>query len=146
MNLTAILIGPLLLFLWLIVNTVYAFKQAQNKIIDANQSTKLIVKCEKCLNEHNASIQDFFSTTISRSKRITASASAGVFGVTGTHYAYYAKKFHCPICNRKTWSEVKNYHDLTMHHTDLILPVVVAYFVRLLAGGFIIKLLVDIII
>ena len=49
----------------------------------------------------------------------------------------FAKKFHCPECNKKRWGQVLNYSELD----NLIRPVVLKYFfiqVIIIIAGFIV--------
>lgn len=124
-----------MLFIWMIVNTVYLLKKMKNMIKEKNKDIKLIVRCEKCNNEHNATIDEFFSTHMLKTKSKTISANVGTLGVSRTYYNYLAKKFYCPICNKKTWSELKNYNELAIKNTKLIVPLILKYFAKLIIGG-----------
>ena len=131
------------MFIWLIIVTIYAFKKIKNMIKETNKDMKLVVKCEKCQNEHNATVDEFLSTTMSKTTSTTTSANIGTLGASGTHYKYFAKKFYCPTCNKKTWSEVKNYNNLVIKNSKLMLPIILKYFASLFVGGAIIIFIVN---
>ncbi len=132
------LICPLILFIWLIINTIYLVKKIKNLVKETNKNSELVVKCEKCQNIHTATIDDFFDTVMIKTKSITTSAKLGTLGTSYTNYKYYAKKFYCPTCNKKTWSEIKNYNKLAIKNTKLMFPLILKYFASLLIGGAII--------
>lgn len=140
MKIIEILVGPLILLIWLIVNTIYFVKKIKNLVKETNKNLELVVKCEKCQNEHTATIDDFLDTAMSKTKSITTSANLGTLGASYTDYKYFAKKFYCPTCNKKTWSEVKNYNKLAIKNAKLMFPLILKYFASLLIGGAIIML------
>lgn len=143
MKIIGFVIGPLLLLIWLLANTIYIVKKIKNAIKEKNKDTKLIVKCENCNKEHEATIDDFLSTYMSKTKSITMSANTGPLGASSTHYNYFAKKFFCSTCNKKTWSEIKNYNDLARKNTKLMMPFIVKYFASLMIGGILIMFVVN---
>lgn len=129
-------IGLLMLFIWLIINTIYLIKKIRNLLKETNKDLELVVKCEKCKNEHTATIDELLDTFIVKTQNgFTKSARLGPFGISYTGYKYVAKKFYCPTCNQKTWSEVKNYNELAIKNMKLMFPLVLKYFAILLIGG-----------
>ena len=142
MKIIEILVGPLLLLIWLIINTIYWIKRIKNLVKETNKDVELVVKCEKCQNEHTATMDDFLDTVMSKTKSITTSTNIGTLRSSYTDYKYFAKKFYCPNCNKKTWSEVKNYNKLAIRNTKLMFPLILKYFASLLIGGAIIMFIV----
>lgn len=143
MKIVGIIVGPMLLLIWLIVNTIYTVSKIKKEVKDKNKDTKLIVKCEKCKIEHEATVDEFFSTHMSKTKSVVVSANVGPLGVSGTHYSYLAKKFFCPNCNKKTWSEIKNYNEIAKDNTKIMIPFILKYFASLLIGGALIIFVVE---
>lgn len=140
-NMIGTIVFPLLLFVWLIGNTIYLIRKLKMSVREANKDAKIIVKCEKCHNEHDATIDDLLSTSMNKRKSISVSAKVGAIGAGATHYNYFAKKIYCPTCKKKTWSEIKEYNGLAMNNTKLMFPHLIKYFIRVFIGGFILVLL-----
>lgn len=132
------------LILWVIINFYLCIKKSQQAIIEKKKNVNLIVKCEKCGTEHNASMEEFFSTLLSKSKTIKLAVKVAGVGEKFERVNYFAKKFECPKCKKKTWSEIKNYNEVASNNNEIILPVILKYFIRMVIGGFIIFLLCDI--
>jgi len=135
--------GPILLFMWLIVCTIYLIIRIRKKLNEANKGKKIIVKCEKCKNEHEATAEEFFSTFMSKTKSIKISGNAGEVGGSATYYTYMAKKFLCPKCNKKTWSEIKDYNNFAKNNMKNMLPSILIYFAIVLIGARILIGIVD---
>ncbi len=136
-------IAPILLFIWLIINTIYTIKKLRNIVKEANKDVKIVVKCEICGKEHDTTIDELLSTFMSKSVKSTLSANAGTIGASYTHYQYFAKRTYCPTCNKKTWSEIKDYNNLAMKNTKLMLPAVFKYFASLMLGGAIVSFIAN---
>lgn len=128
----------ILLFAWLIINTIYLIKKIKETIREANKDAKIVVKCEKCHNEHNATIDDLLSTLMNKEKAVSVSAKIGAVGASVTNYSYFAKKIYCPTCKKKTWSEIKEYNGLALNNTKLMVPHLIKYFIRVFIGGLVI--------
>lgn len=143
MKIIGIIIGPLLLFIWLIINIIYVFRKIRNIIREKNKDITLVVKCEKCKNEHNATIDELLSTYMSKNISRTMSAEIGVLGASVTKYYYFAKKIYCPTCKKKTWSEIKDYNKLAIKNTKIMMPLLLKCLGSLLIGGAIIIFVIE---
>lgn len=143
MKIIEIIIGPLLLFIWLIINIIYVFEKIRSIIQEKNKDITFVVKCEKCKNEHNATIDELLSTHISKNISWTMSAEIGALGASGTKYNYFAKKIYCPTCKKKTWSEIKDYNKLAIKNTKIMMPLLLKCLGSLLIGGSIIRFIIE---
>lgn len=137
------IIGSLLLFIWLIINIICVLRKIRNIIREKNKDITLVVRCEKCKNEHNATIDEFLSTYMSKNISRTLSAEIGVLGASGTKYNYFAKKIYCPTCKKKTWSEIKDYNKLSIRNTKIMMPLLLKCLGSLLIGGAIIIFVIE---
>ena len=73
-------IGLLMLFIWLIINTIYLIKKIRNLLKETNKDLELVVKCEKCKNEHTATIDELLDTFMVKTQNgFTKSARLGPF-------------------------------------------------------------------
>lgn len=48
MKIIEILVGPLLLLIWLIINTIYWVKRFKNLVSETNKDMELVIKYENC--------------------------------------------------------------------------------------------------
>ena len=96
MKLFKIFVGPSLVLIWLIANTIYVVKKLRKTIKDENKNTEILVKCENCETEHITNIDEILSTTMSKKIYTTKSINIGFFGLSTPNYKYFAKNC-CPF-------------------------------------------------
>lgn len=116
------IIMAVILLSWLIGNIIYYYRKVTN--IFKPDPTPVYIKCEKCGNEYQVSMAEFIKGNMTKKKSCAKTELKGPIAVNAVKMYSFAKKFHCPECNKKRWGQVLNYSELD----NLIRPVVVKYF------------------
>jgi len=128
------------MMIWVPANMIYTFKKIITMRNEKFKDTIFTIKCEKCGNEKQIGMKDINYFGFHKSKSTTVSANIGLVGASYTKYSYFAKKFYCDKCGKKTWQEVENYGVIAEEYAKLVYPIIIKQLIILAVGSTIISI------
>ena len=140
MKVFEIILGPIVIFIWFIVNIFYMFKVIRKKIMEENKNVLFTVKCEKCNNDYNVNIYDIMSSRMTKKMGKSVLSETNKLGSVNRNSYYMAKKFYCPTCEKKTWSELK--YNKRLIDINVVIPLIIKSFIYFFIGSLIIMFVV----
>ena len=129
------------LFLWLVVNFIITL---HNVRIAKAAGLTVQVQCEKCGTIYEVTGKEATRPTMVKYKKSSRThISNGAF-VNTQNYSHYAKKFHCPCCDKKTYGKVLDIQELQYEGQDSTIKELGKGFLRMVIGCTIILILAQI--
>ena len=126
------------LFIWLVVNfiiTLHNIRKAKSAGLTAQ------VQCEKCGTIYEVTATRPAMVKYKKSSR--THIKNGAF-VNKQNYSHYAKKFHCPCCDKKVYGKVLDIQELQYEGQDNTAKELGKGFLRMVIGCTIILILAQI--
>ena len=129
------------LFLWLVVNFIITL---HNVRIAKAAGLTVQVQCEKCGTIYEVTGKEATRPAMVKYKKSSRThISNGAF-VNTQNYSHYAKKFHCPCCDKKTYGKVLDIQELQYEGQDSTIKELGKGFLRMVIGCTIILILAQI--
>lgn len=97
------------LFIWLIVNFIITFHNIRNA---KSAGLTVQVPCEKCGTIYNVTGKEATRPAMVKYKKSSRTRIRNGAFVNTQNYSHYAKKFHCPCCDKKTYGKVLDIKEL----------------------------------
>ena len=97
------------LFLWLVVNFIITL---HNVRIAKAAGLTVQVQCEKCGTIYEVTGKEATRPAMVKYKKSSRTHISNGSFVNTQNYSHYAKKFHCPCCDKKTYGKVLDIQEL----------------------------------
>ena len=129
------------LFVWLVVNFIITLHNVR-KAKAAGLTVQ--VQCEKCGTIYEVTGKEAIRPAMVKYKKSSRThISNGAF-VNTQNYSHYAKKFHCPCCDKKTYGKVLDIQELQYEGQGSTIKELGKGFLRMVIGCTIILILAQI--
>ena len=129
------------LFLWLVVNFIITL---HNVRIAKAAGLTVQVQCEKCGTIYEVTGKEATRPAMVKYKKSSRTHISNGSFVNTQNYSHYAKKFHCPCCDKKTYGKVLDIQELQYEGQDSSIKELGKGFLRMVIGCTIILILAQI--
>ena len=126
------------LLIWVVVNFIIMMHQIR-KVKSAGLTAQ--IQCEKCGTIYEVTGKEATRPTMVKYKKSSHTSLKQGVSVNKQNYSEYAKKFHCPGCNKKAYGKVLQYQELQYEGQGETLRELGKGFLRIFVGGGIIFLI-----
>ncbi len=96
------------------------------------------VQCETCGTYYDVDASEFTKSHFSKHRSATKTKAEKGTLVNRPHYSYYAKKFHCPKCEKKQYAQVLNVNEINRMTEKFMLRSGLRWLMIMAIGGTII--------